>query len=355
MKITAIAAVALTILAMGIAMLVSLPGTREYSPEEEAQEPQPPPTLDELMPLGARADSDVTVRVLLDGDIVEMSMELYLIGVVAAEMPASFEHHALKAQAVAARTDALHKIYVSPKPQHPDADVCGDFRCCVAFNTDEQLRDRWGDDYIQHITRIIDAVTGTDGVFLAYNSKPILAVFHSSSAGMTETSGNVWVHDLPYLRSVDSPETSELVPGFIATVAVSRHEFVETALGNHPYAVFGYDQELWITDIAYTESGRVAHLTIGGVQIRGTELRSMFGLRSTAVSIEVTDEDIIFTTTGYGHGVGMSQYGAHIMAQNGKTYREILSAYYTGVKFIEPDRRESSPTAIFQTQQSAPT
>jgi len=337
MKITIIASIALTIFAVGIAMTLSLPSAGETEP---TQEPAPaleePPPLEELMPIFARADSDVMLRVLLDGNIIEMSMERYLIGVVAAEMPALFELHALKAQSVAARTDALHKMHVTPKQNHPEADVCGDFRCCVAFKSDDVLRERWDDDYVHHMTRIIDAVTGTDGVFMTYRGAPILAVFHSSSAGMTETSGNVWVQDKPYLKSVVSPETPELVPGFIQTVTMSREEFIETALAGHPYAVFGDDRELWITDITHTESGRVAYLSLGGVRIRGIQLRAMFGLRSAAVSVEMTGDEVTFTTMGYGHGVGMSQFGANIMAQNGMTYREILRAYYTGIEFAEP-------------------
>jgi len=339
MKITVIVSTALTVLTLTIAMLVSLPGPREdiYQRDEPDESPAPtqPPTLEELMPLGARADSDVFVRVLLGEDIMEMPMEMYLIGVVAAEMPASFEMQALMAQAVAARTDALHKMHVAPRPSHPDADVCGDYRCCVAFSSSEALYERWGDNYIYNLTRIINAVTMTDGVFLAFEGQPIMAVFHASSAGMTETSGNVWISDRPYLLSVESPETEDLVPGFVGAVTVSNSDFAETVLQNFPDAVFGDDEDAWITDINYTDSGRIAYITLGGVPVRGTVLRSMFGLRSTAVSIERSDSDIVFITAGHGHGVGMSQHGANIFAKNGKTYREILLAYYTGVEFVE--------------------
>jgi len=334
MKIITIVSIILTALAMTIAMLASLPGMYEYSPEEYL--PTYPPAFEELLPRGASADSDVFVRLLLSGEVVEMSMEQYLIGVVSAEMPASFEFHALKAQAVAARTDALHKMHVSPKIQHPEADVCGDFTCCVAFISDDRLREKWGYNYIEHISRIISAVTATDGVFLAYDGEPILAVFHSSSAGMTETSGNVWVIDKPYLQSVASPETQELVPGFVSAVTISMSDFIQTVSGIYPHAVFTHDEETWITGITYTESGRIAQLSLGGVHVSGTSLRAMFDLRSTAVSLELLDGSIVFTTQGFGHGVGMSQFGANIMAQNGKTYRDILLAYYTGVEFIEP-------------------
>jgi len=335
MKIIAIVSGILTALAMTIAILVSLPTPYEYSPEE-AYSPTDPPALEAPLPRTARADGDVMVRVLLSGAVVEMSMEQYLIGVVAAEMPVSFEFHALKAQAVAARTDALHKMHVSPRMQHPEAHVCGDFTCCVAFSTDERMREKWGDNYNEHVSRIHSAVIATDGVFLAYSGEPILAVFHASSAGMTETSGNVWMADKPYLQSVESPETQYVVPGFVSAMTVSVSDFIQTVSGTYPNAVFTDDEETWITDMIYTESGRIAHLSLGGVQVSGTALRAMFDLRSTAVSIALLDDEVVFTTHGFGHGVGMSQHGANIMAQNGKTYREILLAYYTGVEFVEP-------------------
>ncbi|MCL2409528.1 MAG: stage II sporulation protein D [Oscillospiraceae bacterium] len=346
MKIITIVSVILTAVAMTIAMAASLSASHEYQQEEYLPEeylPTEPPALEELLPREARADSDVFVRVRLSGEVVEMSMERYLIGVVAAEMPASFELEALKAQAVAARTDALHKMHVSPKMQHPEAHVCGDFTCCVAFLSDEQLREKWGYNYTEHISRIISAVTATDGVFLAYRGEPILAVFHSSSSGMTEASGNVWVVDKPYLQSVESPETQHLIPGFVSAVTVSVSDFIETVSANYPNAVFAYDEETWITGITYTESGRIAHLSLGGAMVSGTSLRAMFDLRSTAVSIALLYGDIVFTTRGFGHGVGMSQHGANIMAQDGKSYREILLAYYTGVEFVEPGAAVTQP------------
>jgi len=313
------------ILVMVMAMLVSLPGSEQ---EQLELEPEPIPTLDELIPQGKRADSDLMLRVLDNGAIVKMSMERYLIGVVAAEMPVTFELEALMAQAVAARTNALYNTYIRPKSNHPGADVCTDSSCCTAYIGDEQLHGKWGEDYVENITRTINAVLRTDGEYISYEDKPILAVFHSSSAGKTEASGDVWMTDLPYLVSVYSPETQENVPGFVSTVSVPRAELTETILSEYPDADFGGNKESWITDITYTESGRINDLIIAGVTIKGTELRSIFALRSTAIEFEWVDEDLVITTTGFGHGVGMSQYGANIMANNGLKYKQILNAYY---------------------------
>ena len=321
------------IIAMAIVVLISLSGPYTKPPEDA---PVPMPSIDDLIPQGSRKDSEITIRVLSGEGVTEMPLERYLIGAVAAEMPASFEYEALKTQAVAARTNVLYRIYVIPNSRHPNAQACDDYTCCMAFSNDEVLRERWADDYIRNITRVIGAVLDTDGVYMSYNGEPILALFHSSSAGKTEASGNVWVADLPYLVSVDSPETQETVPGYISTVTVPKQEFFDTIIRMRPDALLGAREESWITDITYSESGRIAGLTIGGAIFKGTELRSMFSLRSTAVTYEWIDGDIVFTVTGYGHGVGMSQYGANVMAIDRKNYRLILSHYYTDADLAGP-------------------
>jgi len=321
--------VVLVVAATAAVTLISISGPYAISPEAGSASL---PSFDELIPEGTRTDSALMIKVLFGDEIVEMPLERYLIGTVAAEMPASFQPEALKAQAVAARTNVMYRIDVSPNLRHPDAQVCTDNTCCMAYSTDDALRERWGGDYVKNITRVIDAVLETDGVYMTYGGKPIFAVFHSSSAGKTEASRYVWVSDLPYLVSVDSPETPELVPGFITTVTVSKPEFKDIITNVRPDALFGEDEESWITDVKHTDSGRILELTIGGAVFKGTELRSMFNLRSTAVSIDWTDSDIVFTVTGYGHGVGMSQYGANIMAMAGNGYDTILSHYYTGIE-----------------------
>jgi len=296
--------------------------------------PELPPTFEEMIPQGSRNDSYVMVSLLIGEEIVELPLEIYLIGAVSAEMPASFELEALKAQAVAARTNVLYRMHVMPNLRHPNAQACTDYTCCMAYSDDENLRERWGEDYIRYITRVIGAVLDTDGIYISYKGEPILAVFHSSSAGKTEASGNVWITDLPYLTSVDSPETAELVPGYITTVTAPKQDFKDKIANVRPDAVFGASEGSWITDITYTDSGRILELTIGGAVFRGTELRSMFSLRSTAVSFEWIGDDIVFTVTGNGHGVGLSQYGANAMAMDRINFRSILNHYYTDVELL---------------------
>lgn len=330
MKDKRLASFVFTVIILLITMLFSVSGPRSALPDYSYAEPPP---FEELLPSGKRWDDLVMINVLVGGETVEMSIERYLIGVTAAEMPASFEHEALKAQAVTARTSVAYNMQVAPKTRHPDCQVCTDHTCCMAFSSDEQLRVRWGRDYVVFVTRIIMAVVDTDGVILVNDDLPLLAVFHSSSAGKTESSGNVWLQDLPYLQSVFSPETAENVPGYVSSLTVPLQVFTDTFTEDHPEADFSSSVDSWVTDITYTSSGRVDEVTIGGVRVKATRLRAVFGLRSTAVTFRLTANDVIFTTTGYGHGVGMSQYGANTMALGGKGYKDILSAYYTGCSF----------------------
>jgi len=267
------------------------------------------------------------VDVLMGDKCVSMDIEKYIVGVVAGEMPASFEEEALMAQAVAARTYTLYKMWVQPSANH-DADVCTDPACCKAYADENTLKERWGSDFDKNMGKIKACVWSTQGVYMTYDNEPVLAVFHSSSAGKTENSGDVWNEDVPYLVSVESPES-----GSMEETEISFDEFKMTFLKNYPDGVFGDDKNAWITDIVYTDSGRIDTLCIGGVTIRGTAFRSIFGLRSTAVDIAITENGFVFTSEGYGHGVGMSQYGANTMAQNGKNWQDILLWYYTGIEF----------------------
>ena len=277
-------------------------------------------------------DDGISVRVYNGENITVMSMAQYLTGVIAAEMPAVFGIEALRAQAVAARTVTLYHMLCYQCEAHPDADVCTDSTCCQAWVSDMQLRDNWDGDYDTYIAKILEAVHSTDGECLVYNGEPIQAVFHSSSADMTAESGEVWANSLPYLVSVVSPETAETVPNYVSSVTVSLSDFKQTVVTFYPDAVFTTDTGTWITDITYTKSGRIGTVKLGGVTVTGPILRNIFGLRSTAASIDMGDKNVVFTTTGYGHGVGMSQYGANAFAMQAKSYRDILNWYYTGVR-----------------------
>lgn len=275
-------------------------------------------------------DSELSFTVLTANGVETVTMSDWLPGVVAGEMPALFEEEALKAQAVAARTYIMYSMG-REKPAHPEADVCDDPACCKAHSTDEALREKWGESYEENMARVLEAVRSTDGEYMSYGGEVIQAVFHSSSSGRTEDSAAIWQAE-PYLVSVESPETAEDVPNYVTSVTVSPEDFREAVLTVHPEAEFGEDPAFWLGAAVRDTSGRVESVDIGGTQVPGTELRTIFKLRSTAFTLDYTAEGFLFTVTGYGHGVGMSQYGANVMAEDGADYEEILTHYYPGAE-----------------------
>ncbi|MEQ2444093.1 stage II sporulation protein D [Pseudoflavonifractor sp. CLA-AP-H29] len=280
---------------------------------------------------GAGADETVSIRVKLsDGTVTEMTMGDYLWRVVAAEMPASFEPEALKAQAVAARTYAAAKM-AAGEENHPDADVCTDISCCQSYITPQQAADNWGESAAAYEEKISRAVADTDGVIATYGGQPIQAVFFSSAAGRTADAVEVWGNDVPYLTSVESPEGEE-VPNYHSTVTVPLEEFRTSLLAQVSGADLSGDPSGWFGTPVLASNGGVVTIPVGGAEVTGATLRALFGLRSTVFTVQADSTAVTFSVTGYGHGVGMSQYGANAMAKEGKSYQEILKWYYTGVE-----------------------
>ncbi len=294
--------------------------------------PRPAPTAaaSELSVTEAPKPSPLpeTIRLKAGNETLELPLDDYLCGVVAAEMPASFPEEALKAQAVAARTYALGGLVGG---KHGEAAVCSDPGCCQAWLSDEALQARWGEDYEARAAGIRAAVEATAGQVLRYGEEPVFAAFHSSSAGATEDCGAVW-NPRPYLVSVSSPETAEDVPNYVSTVSCRAIDLRDTLLSAHPEADFSGPPEAWLEELRRDGSGRVSEAVLGGVSFAGTALRQLFALRSTAFALDYEDGVFTFTVTGYGHGVGMSQYGAKVMAEQGADYMEILAHYYPGTE-----------------------
>lgn len=260
-----------------------------------------------------------------------MTMAEYLPGVVRGEMPAAFSQQALDAQAVAERTFICYHMAGGRKDAHPEADVCTSPACCSAYVSQEDAAARWGDKAEEYETKVQQAVRDTDGQIILYDGSPILAAFHSSSAGVTANSGDVWVSTLPYLHSVESPEGEDTVPNYYSVKEIPAAEFQQTFLAAYPEASFAGGPETWITGRVENASGRVESICIGGITVEGTQVRSLFGLRSACFTAEAAADRVTFRVTGFGHGVGMSQYGANRLAQEGKSWQEILHWYYTGV------------------------
>ena len=311
--------------AAGLVLTVLLFGGAYLAAGGPAAEPEPaaPETA------AVHHDRDVTLTIQ-DGDTTEqMTLERYLTGVVRGEMPASFEMEALRAQAAAERSYVYYQLAAGRKDAHPDADFCTDHTCCSAYLSETAAREKWGGDFAPWNTRVEQAVSDTDGQVVLYNGRPILAVFHSSSAGRTAAAGDVWSGDLPYLVSVDSPEGEETVPNYYSTVTFTAAEAKEKLLAAHPELKLSGTPDRWFGAAAENGSGRVETVSVGGTDIEGTELRRIFGLRSACFTVAADSESVTFRVTGYGHGVGMSQYGANQLAREGKTWQEILEWYYT--------------------------
>ena len=306
------------------------------APEETAAEPasegaedkKTAETEQESAPKIIKAENPAPEKItVLVGDApVEMDMQEYLIGVVAAEMPAGFAPEALKAQAVAARSYAL---YCAGSDKHGNAQVCTDFNCCQAWISQEDMRENWGEAFEENYKKISSAVNETAGQYLSYEGQPVFAAFHSSSAGATEDCGNVW-NSRPYLVSVESPESETNVPNFISTLECAPIDFRDCVLSLKPEADFTGSEETWIGETERDDSGRVSYIILGNVKIKGTEIRELFSLRSTYFELQYIDGKFLFTVKGFGHGVGMSQYGAKLMAERGESYTEILAHYYPG-------------------------
>ena len=277
-----------------------------------------------------KGDAETVITVLTDGETRETTMADYLIGVVAAEMPASFEPEALKAQAVAARTYILDRA-AHPVDAHRDAAVCSDPSCCCAYVSEDEMRENWGRDYRKNLRRIRTAVRETDGQRLTYEGEPIRAVFHSCSGGQTEASAALW-GAVPYLVSVESPETAADVPGYETTVTLSPGEVRRALEAQGQAPSLPDDPAAWLGDVKTDASGRVETIVIGGQTLSGAEARACFSLRSAAFTAEYADGAFVFHVTGSGHGVGMSQYGANVLAKQGDSYAEILEHYYPGAE-----------------------
>ena len=239
------------------------------------------------------------------------------------------------AQAVAARTYTLHKMAQGAIARHPDADACDDITCCKAYETAEDAAAGWGAGALYYEEKLARAVAETDGEVIVYNGEPVLAVFFSSAAGHTQGAGEVWQTDLPYLQSVDSPEDDSLVPNYYSVVTFTAQEFRDRFLAAYPAAKLDGDAGGFLTDITRNDAGFVSTLRVGGVTVRGNELRTILGLRSPSFTVEVSGDTLTFHVTGYGHGVGMSQYGANAMAKEGYSCEEILEHYFTGAQVVQ--------------------
>ena len=250
-----------------------------------------------------------------NGEILNIELEEYLIGVVAGEMPASFNIEALKVQAVIARTYTLKSLQRGK--------LLTDTVSTQVYIDNNQMKTKWGADYNKYYNKIKEAVNSTEGLYITYNGDYIDAVYFSTSNGYTEDSKYVWGNSIPYLKSVESTWDIN-ASSYLRTTTVSFQE-ASNILG------FNIDQNVSIYNILRNESNRITSITINDKTYTGIEIRNLFNLRSADFDINIKEDGLEFTTYGYGHGVGVSQYGANGMANNGYNYNDIINYYYKNV------------------------
>lgn len=302
------------------ALMLMLPLAALNKPETAVAvgvEAEPPPTaaVEETFKIYDKESNTVT----------EMSAEEYIFGVTAAEMPALYNEEALKAQAVAAYTFALYR---REENADKDYDITTDHAADQSFITEEKARERWGDKADEYVEKLKKVINEVKGLAITYDGKPILAVYHAISSGKTENCKDIWGNDPPYLKAVDS-SFDRLCPNYISKLTVSNDDFCQKLSGK---VEFSGNPSKYISITERTESGTVKTVDICGKEISGSEIRSLFSLRSSNFIVSYNDGAFTFTVYGYGHGVGLSQFGADCMAKQGSDFKEILTHYYSGCK-----------------------
>lgn len=261
----------------------------------------------------------------------ELDFDEYLYGTVSAEMPASYEIEALKAQAVVSRTYTIYQIKNNKK--HNDADICDDYSCCQAWLSKENRMEKWKESEREsNWQKIKEAVDSTSGKIITYNEEPINAFFHSNSGGTTESVSNIWGEkNLPYLQSVETAG-EDAYKQYSSEVSLTKKELTSKMKDKYSDFKIDWQDKDCIKILKYTDSKRVKTIKVGNQEIAGTELRSLLGLKSTNFTFKIDGDKIIFSVIGYGHGVGMSQTGADSMAKSGSNFEDIIKHFYTGVE-----------------------
>lgn len=272
-----------------------------------------------------------TIRLLHTdiNQVEEVSIDEYLYNVVSAEMPASYEKEALKAQSIVARTYTVYKIL---NKKHDDADICDNSTCCQAWISKEDRLARW-DEKERHNNwnKICEAVDLTKGMIVTYNNQPINAFFHSNSGGTTEEPVNVWGgSNFPYLQSV-STSGEDTYSQYASEVIFTKEQLIEKLKEKYSDIVIDFSKED-LKILEYTDSGRVKTVKFGNHELSGVETRTLLGLKSANFEIIKDKDNIKFSVKGYGHGVGMSQTGADSLAKEGKNAEDIIKHFYKDVE-----------------------
>ena len=316
-------------------MIVAPTAIIKSMPAKAISEEVIPPTVDETNNFISLDGNDIIkVYITNENKIEEVPIEEYVKSVVSGEMPASFSDEALKAQAVAARTYiAAKRLKACDKAN--GADVCDTTHCQVYISKKIRL-EKWDSNANENWEKISKAVEDTSGKVLTYNNELVLyPQFFSTSSGMTENSVDVFSGDIPYLVSTES-KGEEIAPKYESEFPFNISEFVNKINEKYPEAELTTDNlQGNIEILTRSTAGGIKEIRFGKTKVKGTDFRLAFGLSSTNFEYSINNDEIIFKCKGYGHGVGMSQWGANVMAKNGSNYEEILKHYYTGIELKE--------------------
>lgn len=266
------------------------------------------------------------------GKTLTVSNRDFLIGTLACELPSDSPMEALKAQAVAANT-YYSRLRETSRAKKDDFDFSANTTAWLYYTTADQMAMLWGDDFQSRYDRLAQAVDSVMGQTLQSDGRLITAAYFAISAGQTETGSDIWGGDAPCLTTVDSPWDKD-ADGYETTVTVSNDDFRKAVTAQDDTADLAGAASKWIGGIRRTAVGSVTTMTIGGVDFDGVIVRNLFGLRSSNFTVTHSSDGFTFTVVGYGHGVGMSQYGAVAMAKEGKGYDQILAWYYPGAELV---------------------
>ncbi len=292
---------------------------------------------DDSKPSGEVSQEEISVYLIAEKKVITVSALEYVCGAVAAEMPASYHEEALKAQAIACYTNAIRlKKEASQGGENTavsGAHISNDSSVHQGYLTKAQRQEKWGDSFEKYEKRINDAVSDVLGYKLTYKGELCVAAFHAISTGNTENAQTVWGTNIDYLKSAKSTGDT-LSPSYITTVSLTKEQFCEIAssLGAN---VDKNDNSTWLGQVETSDCKTVLSIEIGGKTFTGTQIRNAYSLKSAAFTAQITQTGVTFKVYGYGHAVGMSQYGADYMATQGSNYKEILKHYYKGAEITE--------------------
>lgn len=318
-------------LAVGLA-LVLIPTAMSARVRNAAAPREAEPSTESALPEETDpAAETISVYMTASGKAETLPMREYIICAVAGEMPAAYDPAALRAQALASVTLAR---YMKAHNRHNDAlkgaVISTDYRTYQGYLTEAGMRERWGEHFEEYYEKISAAVDEVLPLVISFEGQPILAAFHAVSPGKTESAEVVWGRAVAYLVPCES-EGDSLSPGFASSETLSPEALAEALSLSDPPE----DPETWFSDAAYSDSGTLQTVSLCGEEITGAALREALSLRSAAISVSFDGENFVFDVKGYGHGVGMSQYGADYYARQGLTWQEIIAHYYPGTEIAD--------------------